>query len=120
MNLVDFGDDMYTDGRPHPMIEPSIRDRWIVESLHDPLAAVVLFDVVLGLGAHRAPVAGLVALLRDTVHSVPLVAYVCGTDLDPQNRGSVIRALTEVGVAVADSNAEAVAWAADRYRRVSA
>lgn len=112
--LIDFGDDDYTRGRPHPMIDPSIRDAWAIGALDDPSTAVVLVDVVLGHGATSQPVESLVAAIADRPldRRPPIVAHVCGTELDPQNRSGVIASLHSVGVIVADSNVEAVRWAA--------
>jgi FdrA protein len=113
-DLIDFGDDDYTAGRPHPMIEPSMRDRWIGDALADPETAAVLFDVVLGLGAHFDPLITMrVQLAAPTRRpDVVVVAHVCGTDLDPQNRGAVSAELAASGVLVAGSNAQAVEWVA--------
>src|SRR5437764_7685309 len=49
---VDLGDDRFTRGRPHPMIEPELRNEHIGAALADPDIAVLLFDIVLGDGAH--------------------------------------------------------------------
>ena len=113
-SLVDFGDDEFTIGRPHPMIDPTFRDRWVAESLDDPSTAVVIVDVVLGHGSHLDPVAELTRIIAKPRANGPVViAHVCGTELDPQGRDSVVARLGNVGALVADSNAEAVVWAAD-------
>ena len=115
VELVDFGDDEYTAGRPHPMIEPSLRDRWIGEAIGDPATSVVLLDVVLGLGAHPRPIDGLLKRIgkRAAANDPPVIAHVCGTDLDPQGREQIRDRLADAGVYVAESNAEASSWAAD-------
>src|SRR5205807_4735625 len=53
--LLDFGDDQYTRGRAHPMIDPTLRNQAIVQSGRDPRVALVLLDFILGLGAHPDP-----------------------------------------------------------------
>ena len=53
--VVDLGDDLFTRGKPHPMIEPEPRNARIVQEAQDPETAVVLLDLVLGLGAHEDP-----------------------------------------------------------------
>ena len=78
----------------------------------DPTTAVVLFDVVLGFGASDAPTAGLLdaidAAKADAAgRGVAFIGYVCGTDLDPQDRGAIVAGLEAAGVLVASSNAEA-------------
>ena len=57
---MDFGDDYFTRGRPHPMINGGLRQEAIREALLDPSTSVVVCDVVLGDGAEVDP-AGRVA-----------------------------------------------------------
>jgi len=112
-SLVDYGADEYTRGRPHPMIDPALRDQALVTAFGDPAVAVVLFDCVIGHGAHGDP-AGAVARVIKGAASGPrpaLVASVTGTDADPQNRAAQVRTLQEAGVLVATSNAEAASLA---------
>lgn len=113
-DLVDFGDDRFTRGRPHPMIDPRLRDSHVAEVRDRPDTAVVIVDVVLGHGAASDPVAGLVAVLsgRDRGPAAPVVVHVCGTDDDPQCRRDVVDRLRLVpGLIVEDSDAAAVARA---------
>ena len=58
-SIIDMGDNKFTQGRPHPMIDPSQRDARIRDEIDDPTTAVVLFDVVLGYGSSVDPTAGL-------------------------------------------------------------
>jgi FdrA protein len=118
--IVDMGDDAFTQGRPHPMIDPSLRNQRILAEGTDPATAVLLVDVVLGYGSADDPVSGLVAALgrvksetKGKGHAPVIIAYVCGTDGDPQGREKAISALTSAGALVASSNAEAAAWAAE-------
>jgi FdrA protein len=117
--IIDMGDDEFTQGRPHPMIDPSLRDARIRAEVADPSTAVVLFDVVLGYGSAADPIAGLLAVIgssRATAlaegRTVVFIGYVCGTDQDPQDRGAIVAALQSAGVFVASSNAEAAVWSA--------
>jgi FdrA protein len=112
--LIDMGDDDFTRGRPHPMIDPTLRNQRIINEINDPATAVVLFDLVLGYGAAAEPARDLLAALADAGRqSGPLlIAHVCGTDADPQQRTQQINALREHGVLIADCNAEAALWAA--------
>lgn len=114
--IVDLGDDAFTQGRPHPMIDPTLRNQRILQDAQDPATAVILFDVVLGYGASEAPLTELLDVI-DTVRSktatAPLfIAHVCGTELDPQSRDLTRDALSEAGVLIADSNADAAHLAA--------
>ena len=115
--VIDLGADEFTDGRPHPMIDPATRDRWVAEALEDPAVAVVLLDVVLGHGGSPDPIGGLVALLASRPSGPEVVVHVCGTDRDPIPRHLVVEALVRCGALVAPSNAAAAALAA---RRVAA
>ena len=117
--IIDMGDDEFTQGRPHPMIDPSLRDARIRQEVDDPTTAVVLFDVVLGYGSSLEPVAGLLgtigtsrAAAKAAGRTVVFICYVCGTDQDPQSRKGIVAALQAAGVLVASSNAEAAAWSA--------
>jgi FdrA protein len=103
--FIDFGDDEYTQGRAHPMIDPALRTEEIARVGADPATGVLLLDVVLGHGAEPDPAAALAPVLSGL--SVPVVASVVGTRLDPQDRARQVRALVEAGVEVHLSNAGA-------------
>ena len=124
--IIDMGDDQFTQGRPHPMIDPSQRDARVRQELADPSTAVLLFDVVLGWGAAADPVAGLVGALREgqaaaraAGRTVACIGHVCGTDADPQDRGPIVAALQAEGVLVAAHNAEAATWSATLLAQLS-
>ncbi len=113
--IIDVGDDMYTRGRLHPMIDPSLRSAMIEEAVKDQEVSIILFDIVLGYGAHEDPAGALlpsilkatsIALQRGS--SLIFIASVCGTDKDPQNYDRQVEKLREVGVIVEESNAKAV------------
>ncbi len=117
--IVDMGDDEFTQGRPHPMIDPSQKDARIRDEVADPTTAVVLFDVVLGYGSADDPTAELISIIgtskakaRAEGRTVAFIGYVCGTDLDPQDRAKAVAGLKAAGVLVASSNAEAAVWSA--------
>jgi FdrA protein len=107
---IDLGDDQYTRGRPHPMIEPELRNEHIAAALSDPNIAVLLVDVVLGYGSHADPAGVLVAALKGA--RKPVVASVTGTEQDPQGWSRQVAKLRDAGVHVASSNARAAALAA--------
>ena len=107
---IDLGDDRYTRGRPHPMIEPELRNAHIAAALADASVAVLLFDVVLGYGSHPDPAGVLAAAVRGARKA--LVASVTGTEQDPQGYSRQVAVLREAGVVVAASNAQAAALAA--------
>ncbi|MEK9723922.1 MAG: hypothetical protein VW405_10645, partial [Rhodospirillaceae bacterium] len=111
--LLDLGEDKYTQGRPHPMIDPTVRDETLAAALADPATGVVLLDVVIGYGAHADPAGHLADVLEDRLASGgPLVvASVTGTDADPQVRSVQVDRLEAAGVRVAPTNADAAQWA---------
>lgn len=114
--LVDMGDDDFTRGRPHPMIDPTLRNQRILNEFNDPVTAVVLFDLVLGYGAAAKPAEELLERLQQakaaaTAATPLLIAHVCGTEMDPQVRSRQIAALHQAGVLVAGCNAQAALWA---------
>ena len=105
--LIDLGEDEFTVGRPHPMIDYTLRNRRILEEAADPATALILLDVVLGYGAHPDPGAELAPVLRRAAQKVAVVCSVTGTDRDPQNRSRVAAALRKAGAIVMPSNAAA-------------
>ena len=111
--FLDLGDDQFTRGRPHPMIDPSVRDEFIIAALKDQEVAVLLIDVVLGYGAHRDPAGYLADLVRgNTVSDGPaLIASVTGTEEDPQILSVQIDKLRHAGFYVAPTNVDASQWA---------
>ena len=107
--LIDLGADEYTAGRPHPMIEPAMRSGALAEALADPTVAAVVLDVVLGTGSHPDPAGPVARVLESAAPDrPPVVASVCGTELDPQDYAAQRRTLERAGVLVAESNADAV------------
>lgn len=112
-HVIDFGDDQYTRGRPHPMIDPERRSAALGDALRDPDTAAVVLDVVLGTGAHPDPAADIAGVLDSLPdRSPPVIASITGTDGDPQNYSDQAAKLRAGGVHVAPSNADAAAWAA--------
>ena len=106
--IVDLGADEYTQGRPHPMIDPSVRDEAVRAALADPEIAVILLDLVIGYGAHDNPAAHLADVVAGRADAAPiLVASVTGTELDRQVRSAQVRLLEDAGIVVAPSNAQA-------------
>ncbi|MCU0612665.1 MAG: hypothetical protein MUE60_12870 [Candidatus Eisenbacteria bacterium] len=117
--VLDLGADEFTVGRPHPMIDYSLRCRRIMQEAADPGVAVMLLDVVLGYGAHPDPAAELAPAIRATCAAaarqgrrLAVVCAVTGTERDPQCRSAVERALGDAGALVAPSNAAAAYLAA--------
>lgn len=125
-NLVDLGDDIFTQSKPHPMIEPSIRlDRILLESKLEE-TAVILLDFELGIGSHDDPVGVTLDMIiqakkqaMNDSRSIAFVAYVCGTDKDHQGLAQSEKRLKDIGVIVAKTNAHAAIIAATLVGGVS-
>ncbi|RAP34285.1 hypothetical protein DID77_01590 [Candidatus Marinamargulisbacteria bacterium SCGC AG-439-L15] len=105
--LIDYGDDEYTKGRPHPMIDPSLRADALLEIGADPQVSGILLDFVLGYGSHSDPVSAITDSIKQLrqQRQLPIFASVTGTDQDPQNKTKQENALKALGVIVAPSNA---------------
>jgi succinyl-CoA synthetase alpha subunit len=106
-SVIDLGEDEFTVGRPHPMIDYSLRNRRILEEAADAETAVILLDVVLGYGSNPNPAAELSSVIREASRNVSVVCSITGTDQDPQNRSHVEAALRKAGAIVMPSNAAA-------------
>ena len=112
--VVDLGDDEFTVGRAHPMIDPTLRNRRVLQEGRDPSTAVLLLDVVLGYGSHDNPAGSLAEAVSKARTSTQaegrhlcVIASVCGTEDDPQRRSEQVQILKDAGVLVAPSNAQA-------------
>lgn len=119
--IVDYGEDEFTQGRLHPMMDPTLRAARLVEEGDETEVTVVLLDVVLGYGCHADPASALAAAVEQ-VHrkrgdAVAFVASVCGTDGDPQKAARQREILTAAGVTVCGSNAKAARLAAALIER---
>jgi FdrA protein len=109
--VIDFGDDTLTRGRPHPMIDPSLRLERVAAEAADPLCGVLLLDLVLGHGAHPDPAPELAAAIRAARETagrdLPVVVSLTGTTDDPQGLSRSADTLQQAGAAVFLSNAQA-------------
>jgi FdrA protein len=114
--LIDYGEDEFTQGRLHPMIDLTLRCDRILEEAEDPEVGVILLDLVLGYGCNEDPAGPLAEAVRaaraKVGDRVAFVASVCGVDSDPQNGTEQARKLAGAGVEMCGSNAEAARLAA--------
>lgn len=117
--FLDLGDDYFTRGKPHPMIEPSLRTKRIIADALDRETAVMLLDVELGYGCHPDP-AGVVVYgaqeankrLKMENRSVLWIAALIGAAADPQNMQDQIKKLEDAGFVIFESNIRAAELAA--------
>ncbi len=111
---VDLGEDEFTVGRLHPMLDPTLRNRRIVHEAEDPETAVIFLDVVLGYGVHPDPAGAAVEAIQEAREvaeadgrRVIFIASVCGTQDDPQKLQDQEAKLEAAGVHVLSTNAAA-------------
>ncbi len=109
--MLDLGDDEFTQGRPHPMIDPTVRETYLAEALGRDDLAAILVDVVIGYGAHSDPASEMAGTLAAHPSDTPVVCAVTGTEADPQSLSRQTERLKAAGVHVAPSNADAARWA---------
>jgi len=109
--FVDFGDDAMTEGRAHPMIDPSLRAERFRREAADPETGVVLLDVVLGYGAHPDPAGELAPLVEEALAARPgglsVVVALCGAAGDPQGLDRQAAVLRAAGAVVTRASAHA-------------
>jgi len=108
--FTDFGADEYTQGRAHPMIDPSLRTEALAAAARDLDLSVLLLDVVLGYGAHPDPASELAPVIADAVAArgdLHVVVALCGAVGDPQGLDGQRDTLERAGAVVTRSNAHA-------------
>jgi FdrA protein len=109
--IIDLGEDEFTVGRLHPMMDNDLRIRRLEKEAADPEVAAILLDVVLGYGAHPDPASELAPAIASAIKTaatagrhLEVVAIVSGTDEDPQGMEGQIQALKAAGARVETSN----------------
>ncbi|KQL41929.1 FdrA family protein [Bacillus sp. FJAT-25509] len=112
--FIDLGDDDFTQGKPHPMIDPSTRIARFLQEAKDPSVGVIVMDFVLGYGSHEDPVGVMLPAIieaKDLAEKegrhLEIIGYVLGTDLDPQNFDEQVNKLLAAGVTHASSSTNA-------------
>jgi FdrA protein len=123
--IIDMGDETYTLGRPHPMIDGTIRRQRILSESRDSSVAVMLLDFILGHNASMDPVGEVLDAILEAKHTIQqqggkltIVASVCGTKEDPQELDLQVKLLREVGVIVFRSNAKATLFCRELLKHV--
>lgn len=118
-SALDLGEEEFTVGRPHPMIDHDLRLRRLVSEAQDPTVAVIQLDVVLGYGAHPDPagelgqvIAECIAAAKNNERELIAIVSVTGTESDPQNLSRQKSVLEKSGAIVLESNAVAAELAA--------
>ena len=109
--IVDLGEDEFTQGRLHPMMDNELRIRRLYEEARDPEVAVIMLDVVIGYGSHPDPASELapavekcIAEAKKAGRHLEVVCVVTGTDEDPQDFNSQVAQMKKAGAWVDASN----------------
>ncbi len=113
--LIDLGADEFTIGKPHPMIDQNERTQRFLKEISDPEVAVILLDFVFGYGSHEDPVEDMKDAFsewKSSPNPIPIIAHICGTELDPQDYSKSYTMLKDLGIIVMPSNAQAARLAA--------
>ncbi len=116
-SLLDLGEDVFTVGRLHPMIDNDLRLRRLKQEAENPEVGVILLDVVLGEGAHPDPASELAPAIAEArkEHQVEVVVILVGTDEDPQDIEGQEQQLREAGAEVFEETAMAVTHAVSPF-----
>ncbi|MBV9314222.1 MAG: protein FdrA [Pseudonocardia sp.] len=119
-SCLDLGEEEYTRGRPHPMIDPAARIELLAEHGADPAVAAIILDVVLGYGAHPDPASELAPLCAEIIATggPRVITYLLGTDQDPQGYATQRRAFEAAGCLVTETAARASLAAAALATRI--
>ena len=124
--IVDLGEDEFTVGRLHPMLDHELRIKRLQQEAADPETAVILLDVVLGDGAHPDPAGELAPAIAEAMitaeeagRHLAVIAVVVGTDADPQNLDAQVEQLEAAGVLVEFNNELAVRRAGEMVQALS-
>jgi len=105
--VIDLGEEEYTQGRPHPMVDLDLRRAMIEDAARDDGVGCLLLDVVLGHGSHPDPAGEIAGAVAQVAERAVVLARVCGTDDDPQDARRQTATLEGAGAIVAPSNAAA-------------
>jgi FdrA protein len=124
--IIDLGEDEFTVGRLHPMLDNTLRLQRLQQEANDPGVAIILLDVVLGYGAHPNPagelapaIATAIAQAREAGRYLEVVAIVVGTDEDPQNMAEQLHQLQEAGARVETNNEVAIRYIGQRLQALN-
>ncbi|MDA1330077.1 MAG: acyl-CoA synthetase FdrA [Chloroflexi bacterium] len=112
-SILDLGEDVFTVGRLHPMMDNDLRIRRMKEEAEDPEVGMILLDVVLGEGAHADPASELAPVmqtLKKARKDLDFVVLVVGTDEDPQDSGAQVEAFEKAGAKVLREVNQVVAY----------
>jgi FdrA protein len=121
--IIDLGEDEFTVGRPHPMLDNTLRLQRLAQEADDPEVAIILLDVVLGYGAHPDPASELAPAIsearrqaKEAGRELEFVVVVVGTDEDPQDFVAQLKQLKAAGARVETSSSAAASYVGQRLQ----
>ncbi|MFO7680543.1 MAG: acyl-CoA synthetase FdrA [Chloroflexota bacterium] len=123
--IIDLGEDEFTQGRLHPMMDNDLRIRRLRQEAADPEVGLILLDVVLGEGAHPDPASELAPVIAEiranrslslSKGPLPVAVILIGTDQDPQNMAEQAEKLAAAGAEIFTDTASAVAMISQRMQ----
>lgn len=124
--IVDLGEDEFTKGRPHPMIDNTLRIERLIKEAEDPTVAIIFMDIVLGFGAHPDPASEFVPVISAALNTakqdgrkLEIVVTIIGTDDDPQDLNFQIEEFKEAGAKVETNINTAISYIGQRLQALN-
>ncbi len=121
--VIDLGEEEFTEGRLHPMIDPTVRSIRLKQEISNKSVALIMMDVMLGYASNADPAGAIISAIGKSKDGPMIITHICGTDQDPQNLSMQKDKLESSGISIFPSNAEmsfvaAAAFINDNYERV--
>lgn len=123
-SCVDYGEEEFTLGRPHPAIDPGIRKPAILREAMDPDVAVIVLDFILTPPGHMDPTGYViddVKMAQEMAEAegrhITFIASVLGTTADLQDKNKQERQLADAGIIVCRTNYCAAVLASEIIRQ---
>lgn len=124
--ILDLGEDSFTQGRLHPMMDNDLRIRRLLQEAADPEVSIIILDIVLGRGAHPDPASEIAPVIGDLLReadssgrALEFMILVMGTDEDPQGINSQVSKLQEAGAVVVRETSQLATLISQRFGPVS-
>ncbi|MCS6783765.1 MAG: hypothetical protein NZ581_01015 [Candidatus Caldarchaeum sp.] len=111
--VIDYGSEEFTEGRPHPIIDPTLRNKRIISELNSNEASCIAMDLIIGYGAPDNIIAKIFDEIGDAIvknRDKRFVIRLVGTNKDHQ--WGQTNLLDKFGVVTTASNALAAMFSA--------
>ncbi len=120
--ILDLGEDIFTVGRLHPMMDNNLRIRRIRQEVEDAEVGGILLDIVLGEGAHADPASEIGPVIVEALKKrkdLKIYALVIGTEDDPQDMANQIKVLEKAGAIVYENISEMLTELSSTFGSIS-